>query len=123
MKEVGIYTQAFNSILGINLPLVKIFASDGLKIHIAKRHPGYEKYLNSLADIIKSPDYIGVNPTEPNSIELIKRLDENIQIAIKLDIDKNYLYVASLYDISESKIERRLQSGRLKIFSKNLDIL
>ncbi len=32
-----------------------------------------------------------------------------------MDLNKNYLYVATLYDIKESKIVRRLNSGRLKV--------
>ena len=42
-----------------------------------------------IPDIIASPDYIGVNPNENvKSFELVKVLNENIQIGIKLDIKK-----------------------------------
>lgn len=70
--------------------------------------------MEKIPEIIIAPDYIGVNPGEPDSIELVKRYSDNIQIAIKLDAAKGYLYVASLYDIPEHKIQKRLYSGRLK---------
>ncbi len=57
-----------------------------------------------------------MNTKEPSSIELVKKYDENILIAIKLDKDSNGLYVASLYEIKDSKISKRLYSGRLKPF-------
>ena len=47
-------------------------------------------------------------------VELVKAFEDNIQIGIKLDTTNNYLYVATLFDINSSKIQRRLNSGRLK---------
>lgn len=114
MKKVGTYPQKFNDLLGLSLPCIDIMQSDGLEVHIRKRHAGYEPYLSKLSEIIRQPDYIGRNPKEPHSVELVKRLDENILVAIKLDTKRDYLYVASLYPISEYKIESRLKSGRLR---------
>ena len=115
--KVGEYNQKFNDILNCNLPVVDIIQSTGLEIHIRKRHPNCINYLENIEEIIKSPDYIGTNKKEPNSIELVKCYDENIQIAIKLDKDSNGLYVASLYNVKNSRIQQRLHSGRLKPFT------
>ncbi|MCH5263019.1 MAG: hypothetical protein J1F42_08900 [Lachnospiraceae bacterium] len=69
-------------------------------------------------DIIMNPDYIGVNPNEQGiSIELIKRYADNVMLGIKLDMAGEYLYVFTMHDIQESKILRRLHSGRIKVFS------
>lgn len=114
MDTVGRYKEEFNKQLNINLPIDDIYQSDGLIIHIKKRHPGLEKYMSDIPDIIKNPDYIGVNPKETDSIELIKILDDNILVAIKLDKNDNHLFVASLYNISNSKLQNRLNSGRIK---------
>ena len=38
-------------------------------------------------------------------------------IIIKLDTEGEYLYVSTMIDIQESKIERRLYSGRIKEIS------
>lgn len=83
-------------------------------MHIYKRHPECMQYLSKIPEIISCPDFVGTNSDEPDSIEFVKIYDKNILLAVKLDIDHNYLYVASLFDISQGKIERRLFTGRLK---------
>nr|DAU25753.1 MAG TPA: nuclease [Caudoviricetes sp.] len=114
--KVGTYPQVFNEILGISLPCLDIIQSPGLAKHIEKRHPNCIKYIDTITDIISSPDYIGTNPHEPQSIELVKKFDKHILIGIKLDLLQTHLYVASLYDVNESKVLRRLKSGRLRYF-------
>ena len=37
-------------------------------------------------------------------------------IGIKLDTEGEYLYVSTMIDVQESKISRRLNSGRIKEF-------
>lgn len=113
MNIVGKYPQKFNEKLNLTLPCTDIVQSDGLIIHIQKRHPGYESYLQQLSVIIRQPDYIGKNPREPDSIELVKILDENILVAVKLDKKNASLYVASLYPIKEGTLQHRLRNGRL----------
>ena len=114
MTEVGKYVSVFNELTSSALPLGTIYISDGFSIHIQKRHSNCVQYIERISEIIAEPDYVGCNPNEPDSVELVKTFDENIQIAIKLDTGKGYLYVASLYDVKQAKIDRRLASGRLK---------
>ena len=45
---------------------------------------------------------------------IIKCYKDNILIGIKLDKDGDYLYVATMHEVQESKIIRRLHSGRIK---------
>ena len=113
---VGKYQEEFNNIVNIDLPVGEIYQSQGLITHINKRHPLLSNYISNIPDIISSPDYIGTNPKEPDSIELVKIYSDNILVAVKLDKKENYLYVASLYDISNAKLSKRIESGRLKIF-------
>ncbi len=120
LLRVGKYNLVFNDILGINISDFDIYRSKGLPAHMLKRH--HEKclkYIDYIPDIIQNPDYIGVNPneTEVQSIELIKRYRDNILIGIKLDKANDYLYVSTMHDISESKIQMRLFSGRFKEFN------
>ncbi len=114
--KVGEYTEKFNALTGQDLPLLDIVQSTGLEKHVLKRHPLDIQYLEKISEIIVSPDYIGQNPKEPNSIELIKSYSDDVQIAIKLDSKNNYYFVASLYQITKKKINNRLFSGRLKEF-------
>lgn len=114
--EVGEFYQSLNDIIGSGLPLQKIYRSKGLPAHLIKRkHFNCLKHIDDIPDIIKNPDYIGVNPNENgDTIELIKVIDKNILVGIKLNVSENYLYISTMHDIQESKLTRRLHSGRLK---------
>ena len=90
--------------------------SSGLSVHVGKRHPGCVKYINDVKMILTSPDYIGHNAKEPDSVEYVKVMDKNVLVAVKLDTRKRYLYVASIYDISSAKLQKRLASGRFVKF-------
>lgn len=116
--EVGEFNQKINDLVGSNMPLQKIYRSKGLITHLLKRkHFNCIKHIDDIPDIIKRPDYVGINPNESdNTIELIKVLDEYILVGIKLNINEKYLYVSTMYDIQEAKILRRLHSGRLVKF-------
>lgn len=116
---VGKYNSRFNDILGVDIKELEIYRSKGLPAHIVKRkHFKCLKYIDFIPEIIENPDYIGINPNEKDSsIEIIKRYKDNVMIGIKLDTDGEYLYVSTMHDIQESKIERRLHSGRIKEYS------
>lgn len=117
LHEVGIYSQKFNDILGISIPCKKILQSDGLIVHLIKhKHTACIPYLQRIPEIIIRPDFIGCNPSIPDSIELVKRYRMNILLAICLDESEDYLYVSSLYSINESKVINRISGGRLKKF-------
>lgn len=123
LLRVGKYNPRFNEILGLEIDELDIYRSKGLPAHMLKRrHFKCLKYIDYIPEIIENPDYIGVNPNEQvTSIELVKRYADNVMIGIKLDTDGNYLYVSTMHDIQESKISRRLYSGRLREFSIDSD--
>ena len=118
LLEVGKYNLKFNEILGIEIDELNIYRSKGLPAHMVKRkHFNCLRYIDYIPEIIESPDYIGINPNENGkSIEIIKRYKDNVMIGIKLDTDGEYLYVSTVHDVQESKIKRRLHSGRIKEF-------
>ena len=117
---VGKYNKRFNELLGINITQEEIFRSNGLPAHLIKRnHSNCLKYIDYIDDIIKHPDYVGVNPNEKTpSIELVKRYKDNVLIGIKIDLSTNSLYVSTMFDLQEAKIQRRLHSGRLVKFEE-----
>lgn len=119
LVKVGEYNSKFNEILELNIDIKNIYMSKGLESHMIKRkHYKSLKYIKNIPDIINDPDYLGVNPNEQGiSIELIKKYEDNVMVGIKLDSDREYLYVSTMHDIQESKITRRLHSGRIKEFS------
>lgn len=112
--QVGTYRQEFNSVTGQSLPCAPIYQSLGLQIHVQKRHPAEIGNLALIPQIIQSPDYIGKNPKEPDSIELVKVFQNNVMVCIKLDHDNGYFYVATVFEINSSKLQNRISSGRLK---------
>lgn len=112
LEKVGKYKPEFNTILHTNLPAIPIYKSSGLKKHIEKRHPDCIEYFVKIEDILTNPDYIGTKGN--GSVELVKIYDKNLLLALQLDISNKYFYVASLYDISTSKLNNRIHSGRLK---------
>ncbi|MFR3144975.1 hypothetical protein DW091_19835 [Eubacterium sp. AM05-23] len=114
MIKVGEYPPAFNLITQSDLPCGPIYQSKGLRVHIEKRHPNCLTYLSCISEILEFPDYIGKNPKEPNSIEIVKHYDANMMVAVKLDLKNGYLFIASLYAISDGKLKKHLDSGRLK---------
>ena len=113
LTPVGQYRASYNRALGLTLPCSAIFQSKGLRSHVLKRHPHCLKYLDLIPEILSAPDYLGVNPKEAHSIEFVKCYDDAVLVAVKLDLRHDYLYVASVYDISESKLRRRIHSQRL----------
>lgn len=112
--EVGEYIQAFNELTGQDIQCGKIYQSSGLQTHVKKHHPDEVDLLRHVEDVISHPDYIGKHPKEDKSVEMVKRIDKNVMVCIKLDSKNGYLYVASVFSISESKLNNRLSSGRLK---------
>ena len=121
---MGEYNTAINNLLGINVEKQTIFRSTGLPSHIVKRkHFKCLKYIDNIPEIIDDPDYVGLHTEKDGtfSIEYIKIFKFNILVAVKVDGKSDYLYISTVHDIQESKIRRRLYSGRLKKFKNNID--
>lgn len=103
-------------LINVNIPNDSryVWLYPGFIKHVKRRHPGmFESHYHLIPSIIKSPDYIGKNPKEPNSIELYKQVDYFL-LAIKVD-PTGYSFVASFYDLHNGphKIQKRLESGRI----------
>jgi len=112
--EVGKYVEKFNELTGQNLLTGPIYQASGLATHIKKHHPTIVSNIGYIPDIIAHPDYVGRNPKEPDSVELVKCITDNLMVCVKLDQNNGYFYVASLFDITDGKLANRLKSGRLK---------
>ncbi len=116
-SKIATYDGEYNETLGVEFPKLDIVKSNGLVTHVQGKHPNCVKYIDKINEILIAPDYVGINRKHPNSFELIKKYDDNVLLAIKLDIKKNYYYVASLYNVSQDKINNKLHSGRLKKYA------
>lgn len=106
----------------------KVFLSPGAKKHILRKHgmdlgEDIATDLSSyLGEIIEKPDYIGAHPQKKGeSIELIKHLEKDVLVAIEVDLAEEYIYVASMYPITKSKLQNRINSGRVKMLDSDLN--
>lgn len=99
-----------------------VYMSGGVIKHVLKKHKSQlsKQNLNDLVScikmVIRKPDYIGAHPDKPNkSVELVKYIHNNhILVAIEFDEENDYIYVASMYPITDAKLKSRLESKRLK---------
>ena len=66
--------------------------------------------MDYLPDILNKPDYIG---NDKGSIEFVKCYKDNIFLSIKLDTKKSKYYVATMFEVKQSKIDAYVRSGRL----------
>lgn len=108
-----------NVLLGTSFTISEVYMFSGSIKHIKKRHPGiWEKHGQEIPNIISSPDFIGMNPSEPNSLELYKHLSEEVLLAIKID-PTGYMFISSFYNLHNAsvKINKRLRNGRIVKYS------
>ena len=93
-----------------------IYSREGLYKHILKRnHNDVIKYFDNLEDIVSNPDYVGMsNRNNSPSFEYLKCYEDNVLVAVRLNKKKGFFYIASMYIITDSKLESRIRSGRLK---------
>ena len=86
--------------------------------HIEKRkHFDVLPYFTNLEEIIKNPDYVGINPNEKDlSLEYVKVYEDNVLVAVKIHKSQDYFYIPTMYIISEYKLKSRVYGGRLKKF-------
>ena len=120
-KKVGKIKISISDLLEIDLPRI-VYASPGVINHIKKRHGRQftKKMKDNIIDIIekviKEPEYVGLNSRRGNggSLELIKKVDNIILLlALEIDSEEQYIYVATMYPITLSKMNARIYRGRL----------
>ncbi|MBR7926928.1 hypothetical protein KBI51_01910 [Aerococcaceae bacterium zg-ZUI334] len=113
MKEIIVKTK-YEKLVGLPIEVDKVSVSDGLIKHIQKRHPNMIRYIDDIGYILNNPDYLGFNANQPSdSFECIKVLSDNVLVAVKLDSKNGYYYVASIYDVKDSKLAHMVRNGRL----------
>ena len=116
MLLVGEYNPSLNELTGLRLGRMPVYQSKGMQSHMMKKkHFKALKYINDVSSIILAPDYVGTdNSKDDPTIMFVKRYKDNIMIALRLSPSERYLYIATMYDIADNKIDRLVYSGRLK---------
>jgi hypothetical protein len=107
--RVGYLKQEIIDLLGVKLNPGEIKLLPGGVKHIRKRRKELlNGYMSKIPKIIKEPNYVGTNPKYQNSVEFIK----NILVAVRLN-DCGNLCVATMFDVTESKVTKMLEYGRI----------
>ena len=125
-KRVGYLRERVAYELGIEFTGV-IYASPGVLKHIIKRHGRqFDKrtrtgILEWMQKILDDADYIGIykNDEGQTAIEFIKKAYTNLLLGVEVDEEKQYIYVTTMYPITDRKIENRIYSGKLINIKKN----
>ncbi|MCR1899016.1 PBECR2 nuclease fold domain-containing protein [Irregularibacter muris] len=81
-----------------------------------KSEQEYYRHIEEIPNIISNPDYIGLHPSN-NSIQYIKKIDENMLIGIRLKPTGD-LNFRSAYPITQEKLNSYLKAGTLVKYKK-----
>ena len=119
-KRVGYLRQKIANELGIEFTGV-IYASPGVLKHIMKRHGKQldrktkASILDWMKKILDDPDYIGIykNGEGQTAVEFIKTMYTNLLLGVEVDEENEYIYVTTMYPITDKKIANRIYSGKL----------
>lgn len=120
-KKVGKIKISISELLELNLPRI-VYASPGVINHIRKRHGRQftkkikDNIIDIIEKIIKEPEYVGLDyrRVAGGSLELIKKVDNIILLlGLEIDLEEQYIYVATMYPITLSKMNARIYRGRL----------
>ena len=104
--------------LNINSQSASVELTERAIRHIKDGHyEDYMKYGHRISEIIGSPDYYGSNDKYANTIELYKKFDDNVLLAIKVN-KKSTFSISTMFVLKngDNKIAGRLKSGRIKKF-------
>ena len=112
--RVGYLEKSIIDLINVELNPGEIKHLPGGIKHIKKKRPDcFDKYLSEIPSIISKPDYIGSNPKYPNSIEYIKKIEENVLVAVRLNSKKSILCITTMYPVTNSKIKRMVSKNRI----------
>lgn len=111
VQLVGFLDDKIGSLLNITGTSKEIYLGPSNAQHMIDRHFSiYDKYFECIPDIISSPDYVGKHPSG-GSIEYIKEYGERVLLGVRISQSRR-LYARSLYEISDTKLQSYLKSGR-----------
>ena len=115
--KIGELSMDVVKILGLSIkPGTPIYLGQSNISHMQNRHPeDYAKYGSYIREIISTPDYVGINPSD-DSIEYTKDFkadNDYVKVAVRVSLSGTY-FARSLFTRNRAKIERFIASGKLK---------
>lgn len=97
-------------------------------MHILEEHPEVIENLNSLNEYINNPDMVLIQNDKKDTIWIIKKINSNLKITIRLNTIKNGRkgYINSIIQMQymhNIEINRNIKIGKVKIlYKKSIDI-
>ena len=117
LGKIGEITQEVINTLKLSIvPGTPIYIGQSNITHMLKKHHAvYIRYGRYIQDIIRHPDYVGINTTD-NSIEYVKeyKVDNNyVKVAVRISSGGKF-YARSLYILKSSRVNNFIANGTLK---------
>lgn len=118
---IGYFKESIIDLLQLDIPYnTPIFLGESNIEHIKNRHPyEFDKYFPDISEIIASPDYVGINPSD-GSIGFVKEYlicEEYVRVAVRVTAKGQY-FAKSLHSLSTYNAERYIKRGTLKKLTK-----
>lgn len=119
-KKVGKIKESIMDNFRLDVPKI-VYASPGVINHIKKRHGKQftkkvkDNIIDIIEKIIKDPEYVGAEYKSGHvcGIELAKKIDNIIIfLGLEIDVEDEYIYVATMYPLTLSKLNARIYRGR-----------
>ena len=120
-RRIGYLKSNMAEELGIKITGT-IYASPGVIKHIKKKHGKHlnkkiiENLVEYMREIVNNPEYIGIfkDTDDIISVQIIKKYDKYILIGIEINRFRDYIYVSTMYPVTDKKINNKIYSGKLK---------
>lgn len=120
LRKVGEISQRVVDLLGLDIkPGTPIYTGKSNIVHMQRNHAqDYRAYRQYIPEIIKAPDYVGINPKD-DSIEYVKIFETDgnfVKIAVRVS-DMDRFYARTIYARELDKLEKFVESGNLIRYS------
>lgn len=117
MQTISKFSSAVIQKLNLNIPAeTPIYLGQSNIDHMITKHPDdYSAYSAYMSQILDSPDFVGINPSD-NSIEFVKEIKlttgEYVKVAVRISNSGKY-FARSLYKLNPNRVNNFIKKGKL----------
>lgn len=127
-KKVGKIDKVLADDVGLDY-YGDVYISRGAFNHILKKHgkqftKNIKENLSIIIErIIGNPDFVGKSKRRGESaLRIVKKVDAYIMLVLEVDKEEGYMYVATMYPLTKSKLKNSIYSGSLLETNKGVGI-
>jgi len=116
MRIIGKIDLTLYKEVAPNITTDEVVLTDMQAQHVQERHPkAYERYLEHLAEILESPDFILCDPKHNNTALVIKRYINFAEVVLRLCTDDsgNKNSIITFWEIKEARLQRYLLTHKV----------